>query len=62
MNTKKKNDIIEEAILWLSDLSWRDVTPWEAEEALREAPKMRILRAVERNYDGGLKQFIIDSK
>ena len=62
MNTKKKNDIIEEAILWLCDLSLRDVTPWEAEEALREAPKMRILRAVDINYDGVLKQFIIDSK
>ena len=60
MNT---NDIIEEAILWLSDLSWAEFTTWdEAEEALREAPKMRILRAVEINYDGGLKQFIIDSK
>ena len=58
MNT---NNIIEEAILWLSDLSWRDVTPWEAEEDLREMPKMRILTIVDKMYDGGLKQFIIDA-
>jgi len=57
MNT---NDIIDEAILWLCDLSWRDVTPWEAEEDLREMTKMRILTIVDKMYDGGLKQFIID--
>tara|TARA_B100001778_G_scaffold261888_1_gene222393 strand:+ start:122 stop:301 length:180 start_codon:yes stop_codon:yes gene_type:complete len=59
MNT---NDIIDEAILWLCDLSWRDVTPWEAEEDLREMTKMRILTIVDKMYDGGLKQFIIDSE
>ena len=58
MNT---NDIIDEAILWLCDLSWRDVTPWESEEDLREMPKMRILTIVDKMYDGGLKQFIIDA-
>lgn len=58
MNT---NDIIDEAILWLCDLSWRDVTPWEAEEDLREMTKMRILTIVDQMYDGGLKQFIIDA-
>lgn len=57
MNT---NDIIDEAILWLCDLSWRDVTPWEAEEDFREMTKMRILTIVDKMYDGGLKQFIID--
>jgi len=59
MNT---NDIIDEAILWLCDLSWRDVTPWEAEEDLREMTKMRTLTIVDKMYDGGLKQFIIDSE
>jgi len=48
--------IIEDARDWLSECDWQDM---EADDFLSISPQT-VLRAVERHYSGGLKQFLTD--
>ena len=42
---------------WLKELSFRDI---DEPDEIDDEPTIKILNAVGKNYDGGLKQFIID--
>lgn len=39
---------------WLSDLEWVDLTP----EELQHVDRYRVVRAVDRHYSGGVRQFL----
>lgn len=47
---------ISEMREWIKDCSWSDLDPEEVDELDDDA----ILGGIERNYEGGIRQFLLD--
>jgi hypothetical protein len=57
---KEQTSFRGQAIDWLSDLTFVDLEGEELQEELQNATDQTLQRMVERLYDGGVYQFLMD--
>ena len=52
----------EQAIDWLLALDYQDIEPEDLAEVLNEYSDSQLAAIIERHYDGGVYQFILDGE